>query len=307
MGEAIFSRISNVTKSYVDNMISNYDSDLTPVSISKGGTGATNKSEALENLGAVPKTLTINSKALSSNIELNCSDVGAAAYKSESGIDFNSMTTPGLYTMKSSSTNAPTSGSYHSLIVNKSDSGNYVQQLAIKESTTEMYIRYLSGSTWSAWKKFYTEGSTMPIANGGTGATTASGAVSNFKTAIVDLIYPVGSILMSVKNTNPSNYLGGTWVSWGQGRVPVGVNTSDSSFSTVEKTGGEKSIVLGENHLPMGVATDFWRPLGESGATYGNGDPTWAIAGATHTGRSHSQGHNNLQPYITCYMWKRTA
>ena len=55
--------------------------------------------------------------------------------------------------MRSSTTNAPTSGSYHSLIVNKSDTGNYVQQLAIKEGTTQMYIRYGS-SSWGAWKKF---------------------------------------------------------------------------------------------------------------------------------------------------------
>lgn len=256
---------------------------------------------------AVMQSRTINSKPLSSNIELNFTDIGAAPYETKSSADFNEMKMPGFYTMRSSTTNAPTSGSYHSLIVNKSDNGDYVQQIAIKESTTEMYIRYLSGSTWSAWKQIYTEGSTMPIANGGTGATTASDAVSNFKTAIVNLVYPIGSILMSVKNTNPSNYLGGTWVAWGSGRVAVGVNTSDSSFSTVEKTGGEKSVVLGENHLPMGVSTDFWRPSGESGAAYENGDPTWAIAGATHTGRSHSQAHNNLQPYITCYMWKRTA
>ncbi len=120
--------------------------------------------------------------------------------------------------MRGGTTNAPTSGSYHSLIVNKSDSGNYVQQLAIKESTTEMYVHYLSGSTWSSWKKFYTQGNTMPVADGDTGAITASDVVSIFKTAIVNLIYPVGSILMSTKSTNPSNYLGGTWVAWGSGR-----------------------------------------------------------------------------------------
>ena len=32
-------------------------------------------------------------------------------------------------------------------------------------------------------------------------------------------------------------YSGGTWVSWGSGRVPVGVNTNDSDFKTVERTG----------------------------------------------------------------------
>ena len=55
-------------------------------------------------------------------------------------------------------------------------------------------------------------------------------------------IYPVGSIYMSVNNTSPASLFGGTWQSWGSGRVPIGVNTSDSEFSTVEKTGGSKYL-----------------------------------------------------------------
>ena len=58
---------------------------------------------------------------------------------------------------------------------------------------------------------------------------------------IFDLIYPIGAIYMSVNSTNPGNLFGGTWVAWGSGRVPVGVNTSDSDFSSPEKTGGSKS------------------------------------------------------------------
>ncbi len=54
---------------------------------------------------------------------------------------------------------------------------------------------------------------------------------------IFKLIYPVGSIYLSVKKTNPGTLFGGTWVSWGSGRVPVGVNTNDSDFKTVERTG----------------------------------------------------------------------
>ena len=41
-------------------------------------------------------------------------------------------------------------------------------------------------------------------------------------------IYPVGSIYMSANNTSPASLFGGTWQSWGSGRVPIGVNTSDS-------------------------------------------------------------------------------
>ena len=43
-------------------------------------------------------------------------------------------------------------------------------------------------------------------------------------------------------STNPGNLFGGTWVAWGSGRVPVGVNTSDSDFSSPEKTGGSKTF-----------------------------------------------------------------
>ena len=57
-------------------------------------------------------------------------------------------------------------------------------------------------------------------------------------------MYPVGSIYMSTSSTNPSTYFGGTWVAWGSGRVPVGINTSDSNFNTVEKTGGASTVAF---------------------------------------------------------------
>ncbi len=109
--------------------------------VNRGGTGATTESNARSNLSVYSKSET--DTLLSSK----------APYEVKSSTDFNSMTTPGLYTMRSSSTNSPSGGSYHSLIVLKSDTGNYVQQLAVKESTTQMYLRYLSGSNWSDWSQ----------------------------------------------------------------------------------------------------------------------------------------------------------
>ena len=46
--------------------------------IERGGTNASTSTQALENLGGVPKTRTVNNKALSSDISLTASDVGAA-------------------------------------------------------------------------------------------------------------------------------------------------------------------------------------------------------------------------------------
>lgn len=129
---------------------------------------------------------------------------------------------------------------------------------------------------------------------------------------------------MSVNSTNPKNLFGGTWVAWGTGRVPVGIDTSQTEFASVEKTGGEKTHTLTVDEMPRHYhdlyIEDF---LGQSGSTttpayyvainnnatsynYETGvDSTTEVAGTKI--RGGSQPHNNLQPYIACYMWKRTA
>jgi hypothetical protein len=60
--------------------------------------------------------------------------------------------------------------------------------------------------------------------------------------SLLDFCHPVGSIYESTVNTDPGTLFGGTWVAWGQGRVSVGVDTSQSEFDTVEKTGGDKNL-----------------------------------------------------------------
>lgn len=166
---------------------------------------------------------------------------------------------------------------------------------------------------------------------------------------MLNKVYPVGSIYMSVNNVNPETIFGGTWVSWGAGRVPVGVNASETEFATVEKTGGEKEHELLTSEMPShghsvsiansgscttnttgahshdiyinnnGVTGGQARRLGTSG-DYSDTRGSSIISGGSHshTVPNHihtvnqnnvggGQAHNNLQPYITCYMWKRTA
>ena len=53
--------------------------------------------------------------------------------------------------------------------------------------------------------------------------------------------WPVGSIYLSVTNTNPSKWFGGKWEQIAKGRTLVGVDTSQSEVSSVKKTGGEKT------------------------------------------------------------------
>lgn len=127
---------------------------------------------------------------------------------------------------------------------------------------------------------------------------------------VLNLVYPIGSIYMSVNNVNPTSFLGGTWESWGSGKVPVGVDVSDANFDTVEKTGGEKTHSLTVSEIPSHEHTSNGIPVTKTeggyvamrSGTFSNFS-TDIISETNTTGGSFA--HNNLQPYITCYMWKR--
>ena len=110
-------------------------------------------------------------------------------------------------------------------------------------------------------------------------------------------IFPVGSLFFSTTPTNPSAWMGGTWEAWGTGRVPVGVDTSDADFNTVEKTGGSKYLQAHTHNIK-------WQYAAASGTT------TAALAynGSSIETETTGEGNSgNLQPYITCYIWKRVA
>ena len=49
-----------------------------------------------------------------------------------------------------------------------------------------------------------------------------------------DIIYPVGSIYLSVSNTDPSTYFGGTWQKIGTGRVLMGASSDNQLGTTVD-------------------------------------------------------------------------
>lgn len=131
--------------------------------------------------------------------------------------------------------------------------------------------------------------------------------------AQIENMYGIGAIYISINNVNPSTWMTGTtWVAFGKGRTLVGVDTAQTEFDTVEETGGEKTHTLTLNEMPshdhyqQGISSPGSQAFKiASGTTYGlyseteDKVKTEAVGGGS--------GHNNLQPYITVYMWKRTA
>lgn len=119
-------------------------------------------------------------------------------------------------------------------------------------------------------------------------------------------LYPVGVIYTSVVSTNPNSLFGfGTWVAFGSGRVLVGLDGGQTEFDTVEETGGAKTHTLTVDEMPAHTHT-YTRPPTGAGSSPGSGstqDAPSATTGSTGGGTAH----NNLQPYIVVYFFKRTA
>ena len=169
----------------------------------------------------------------------------------------------------------------------------------------------------------------VPVSKGGTGVTTSAAVAA----LVGNLLYPVGSLYFNATNaTNPGTLLGfGTWTAFGAGRVPVGFDASNALFDTAEETGGSANAIVvshthtatstssvtdsGHSHTVPGGANSgppdnaYWFRQA-SGGTVATSTATTGISVSTSTSvaSAGSSGTNaNYQPYITVYIWKRTA
>lgn len=137
---------------------------------------------------------------------------------------------------------------------------------------------------------------------------TTGGELQINGTNVLEKVYPVGSIYINASNSaNPATLLGfGTWVAFGAGKVIVGLDSSDTDFDTAEETGGAKTHTLTTSEIPShthSLSTSD-NPGGTGAIEVAGGAPT-----STQTTQATGGGgaHNNLQPYIVAYMWKRTV
>ena len=163
------------------------------------------------------------------------------------------------------------------------------------------------------------------------------------KEAIIDLVYPVGSIYQSTVNVSPATFMGGTWQSI-RGKFLF----AENDLRAAGDEGGEETVVLNLEHMPAhnhgsqlqeSVLTMSPASLTRDGTSYKKFDSATGniIVGNTqsssysssqvkqisgtytgadtatfklqHTHQTQGSGnaHNNMPPYLSIYMWKRTA
>lgn len=125
---------------------------------------------------------------------------------------------------------------------------------------------------------------------------------------MLNTMYPIGAIYMSVVSTSPASLFGGTWSALG-GRMLIGVDRTYTNGTT----GGSATHTLTEAQMPAhthdtpsqlvnasGHGTPAVTASGSSfGFGYGQAYPT--------TSKGSGSAHNNMPPYLAVYMWKRTA
>lgn len=127
----------------------------------------------------------------------------------------------------------------------------------------------------------------------------------------INSIYPIGSVYISLTKTNPGTYLKGTWEQFGQGRTLIGVGAGNDGTNTqkfeVNTTGGEYKHKLVIDEIPS-HAHKYYSPIvqdvspSSNTSTYGNYNKDYKIDSDSVGGDGY---HNNVQPYITVYFWKR--
>lgn len=130
---------------------------------------------------------------------------------------------------------------------------------------------------------------------------------------ILEAVYPVGSIYMSVNSTSPATLFGGTWEAI-QGKFLLG---ADGSAYKAGSTGGEATHTLTVDEMPKHThsmysgnsgAPDTWEPDGGSyllDSVTEDKHTWWASLGMNYAGGGAE--HNNMPPYLAVYIWKRTG
>lgn len=145
-------------------------------------------------------------------------------------------------------------------------------------------------------------------------------AIDNLKTQILEAVYPVGSVYVSITDSrNPEDILGfGTWEALpaGYGLVAQGTATAEDG-STLTFTAGQKSgefkhqLTVGElaNHThAQYVTANPGMGIYNTRKDYNSDELGLDKYYQLETGEAGgNQYHNNISPSLAVYIWQRTA
>lgn len=134
-----------------------------------------------------------------------------------------------------------------------------------------------------------------------------------FKQKLLDELYPIGSIYMSVNSANPSTLFGGTWE-----KIKDRFLLASGDKYTAGDMDGEAKHTLTANEIPnLGKFLAFnWKDQIQHQGVFSNGGfktldrtmPSGNDCGENWINvKGGEQPHNNMPPYLVVNIWKRTA
>lgn len=141
----------------------------------------------------------------------------------------------------------------------------------------------------------------------------------------INSIYPIGSVYISLTETNPGTYLKGIWEQFGQGRTLIGEGTGDDGSNTMSFTAGSTGGNYEHNHTYGIKLNDYYSNI--SNLNLLNSDGTWQggvndgsrnayvnsgcqkgnneVNSQTYKIVTNTSNSRTMHPYITVYFWKR--
>lgn len=141
--------------------------------------------------------------------------------------------------------------------------------------------------------------------------------------SLANLFFPIKKVVIFNDNDDHSNYLGFTWERIASGKMLVGIDSADTDFNTIGKTGGEKEHTLTINEMPahshklqgntnvvFDESSTYPYLLASAKRGYAIGDSVvfsegYTINDTTNTGGG--QSHNNMPPYQVVALWQRIS
>lgn len=128
-----------------------------------------------------------------------------------------------------------------------------------------------------------------------------------FNPKLLSEAFPINKVEVFFDAEDHSNFLGFQWEMVSQGKMPIGLNTSDTDFNLIGKTGGEKEVTLTIAQIPPHSHELYCSGTGGNSSSLqrvtNNG--VWDANKTKSTGGG--QPHNNMPPYIVMAFWRRVA
>ena len=191
-----------------------------------------------------------------------------------------------------------TGGTLTGNLTGKYITGTWLQSTAASDlGRTPGKIAVLDGSGWVYYRTPAELKSDIGASGGGVDVST-----------VLDKVYPVGSIYMSVNSTNPKTLFGGTWVQI-KDRFLLAAGTTYKAGAT----GGEAAHTLTASEMPSHNHAVYYPNAGAADhsapGNYPDGpsDSTYYAIGSYTSSAGGGTAHNNMPPYLSVYVWKRTA